>query len=156
MLRGAWDIRGHWTFNGAALRGGRIVAFAWDCAASGHGLQRSRPPRRADRPRRASPPPSKEPLQRSRPPRRADSCGGIRMCFSITSFNGAALRGGRIASFDRSQRRPSAPFNGAALRGGRIVHPFLCIPSSSKALQRSRPPRRADRASCGGHAQAVA
>jgi len=40
--------------------------------------------------------------------------------FTPPSFNGAALRGGRIASRRPDAASSSSSFNGAALRGGRI------------------------------------
>ena len=109
-------------FNGAALRGGRIACHLPPChpatlCFNGAALRGGRIGVITCAENAA-----KDKLQRSRPPRRADRsvCGRARA--RRWSFNGAALRGGRIDAIKRSRGLIAIRFNGAALRGGRIAY----------------------------------
>jgi len=133
------------SFNGAALRGGRIEIFRATYHTSrvcfnGAALRGGRI---GDRP-----PPDHQPFSRfNGAALRGGRIGASPHQSRIPSgcFNGAALRGGRIERSGvalRTSRPPS--FNGAALRGGRIAMLAWLAPQLLVLLQRSRPPRRAD------------
>jgi len=108
-------------FNGAALRGGRIDRRAGRKGRRPIGLQRSRPPRRADSWRRAR---LEQPMNgfNGAALRGGRIAGLPSFLFTfLTCFNGAALRGGRIGVRLRIRNNVGNSFNGAALRGGRIA-----------------------------------
>jgi|GEM_PF-4111400 len=132
-------------FNGAALRGGRIARVKAPVPLQGSRLQRGRPPRRADRCHALGFEFGAQLLQRGRPPRRADRCHALGF-----EFGAQLLQRGRPprradSSVSCSDVSVSPGFNGAALRGGRIATVLSSRSFTQPGLQRGRPPRRADR-----------
>ena len=131
-------------FNGAALRGGRIARVKAPVPLQGSRLQRGRPPRRADRCHALGFEFGAQLLQRGRPPRRADSSVSCSDVSVSPGFNGAALRGGRIATVlsSRSFTQPGLQRGRPPRRADR--HDYLNTQHADFMLQRGRPPRRAD------------
>ena len=116
------DCRG--SFNGAAIRRRRRVAALMPVIPVIVALQRSRHPKTAER-----------------------SWGGCAHWRPRRSFNGAAIRRRRRAAAAPGRARPVACFNGAAIRRRRRAAAASREASESIALQRSRHPKTAERAS---------